>query len=117
MVGLDRVGGGVARLSVGYAGQGVGLQGLALRVVDVHNRCLLGVGIVGNNDIDVLGVVCHVLVGDDGLVRRVALDNLTFHVLEVLWTIPSRVGDFAGHLVDFLGSGEVQGVLNAVWRL
>ena len=77
----------------------------------------MGVGIVGNDDIDVLGVVCHVLVGDDGRCSSVALDSWTLYVLEVLWTIPSRVGDFAGHLVDFLGSGEGQGVLNAGWRL
>ena len=77
----------------------------------------MGIGIVGNNDIDVLGVVCHVLVGDDGLIRRVALDNWTFHVIEVLVLAPLGRAHFAGHLVDFLGSGEGQGVLNAGWRL
>ena len=48
LVGLDWIGGGVARLGIRYAGRGVGLQGLARLVVDVRNRCLLGVGRVDN---------------------------------------------------------------------
>ena len=48
LVGLDWIGGGVARLGIRYAGRGVGLQGLARLVVDVRNRCLLGVWGVDN---------------------------------------------------------------------
>ena len=47
----------------------------------------------------------NVLVGYDRLVRRVALDNWTFHVLEVLVAAPLGREHFAGHLVDYLGSG------------
>ena len=48
LVGLDGVGSRVARLSVGYAGQAVGLQSLAGLVIDVRNRSLLGVWGVDN---------------------------------------------------------------------
>ena len=58
------------------------------------------VGSVFDRFNDVLGVVCHVLVGDDGRVNRVALDRCTLYVVEVLGGIPIRLGDFAGHLVD-----------------
>ena len=48
LVGLDRVGGGVARLGIRYAGLAVGLQGRARLVIDVRNRSLLGVWGVDN---------------------------------------------------------------------
>ena len=48
LVGLNVLGGSVARLGIRLAAKRRGLQGLARRVVDVRNRCLLGIGRVDN---------------------------------------------------------------------
>ena len=48
LVGLNVLGGSVARLGIRLAAKRRGLQGLACLVVDVRNRCLLGVWGVDN---------------------------------------------------------------------
>ena len=62
LVGLNIIGGGVARLGIRLAAQRLGVQGLARRVVNVLDGSLLVVSLVFNSNVltQVADVICRV---------------------------------------------------------
>ena len=105
LVGLNIIGGSVARLGIRLAAQRLGVQGLARHVVNVLDGSLLVVSRVGNDNVNVFSVMRNVLVGYNLLVGRVARHVRACNVLEVLVRAPVSLNDCPGNLVDYLGSG------------
>ena len=88
LVGLNIIGGSVARLGIRLAAKRRGLQSLASRIVNIRDVSLLVVGRVGNDNVNVVSVMRNVLVGYNLLVGRVARLLWACNVLEVLVLAP-----------------------------